>query len=68
MLIKPAPGLLVPNPEAAPGVPRHLAAEGAEVPDTEYWRRRLADGDVLLAEADAPEAAEPRRRNRETLP
>lgn len=54
MFVKPASGLLVPNPEAAPGLPRHLAAEGADVPDTEYWRRRLADGDVVAVEADAP--------------
>lgn len=63
MFVKPADGLLVPNPDAAPGLPRHLAPAGAEVPDTEYWRRRLADGDVLPAEPELPRrrvAAEPR--------
>lgn len=50
MFVKPAqPDLLVANPEARPPMPRHLPPEGAEVPDTEYWRRRLADGDVVHA-------------------
>ncbi|MFN7305413.1 MAG: DUF2635 domain-containing protein [Acetobacteraceae bacterium] len=49
--MKPAhPDLLVANPEARPPMPRHLPAEGAEVPDTQYWRRRIADGDVVLAQ------------------
>ncbi len=49
MFVKPAtPDLLVANPEAIAPMPRHLPAEGAEVPDTEYWRRRIADGDVIL--------------------
>jgi hypothetical protein len=48
MLVIPAEGLLVPHPEAPAGGPRHLPPEGAEVPDTAYWRRRLADGDVGL--------------------
>jgi hypothetical protein len=41
---------LVANPEARAPMPRHLPPEGAEVPDTEYWRRRIADGDVVLAQ------------------
>jgi hypothetical protein len=49
MFVKPAPELLVANPEARPPMPRHLPAAGAEVPDTEYWRRRLRDGDVVEA-------------------
>lgn len=50
MFVKPArPELLVANPEALAPLPRHLPAAGAEVPDTEYWRRRLADGDVVAA-------------------
>jgi hypothetical protein len=36
-------------------MPRHLPAEGAEVPDTEYWRRRIADGDVILVPAAEPQ-------------
>ncbi len=44
MRVKPASeNLLVRDPERK----GHLPAEGAEVPDTEYWRRRLADGDVV---------------------
>lgn len=51
MFVKPAhPDLLVANPEARPPMPRHLPVEGAEVPDTQYWRRRIADGDVVLAQ------------------
>ena len=51
MFVKPAhPDLLVANPDARPPMPRHLPAEGAEVPDSQYWRRRIADGDVVLAQ------------------
>jgi hypothetical protein len=56
MFVKPAhPDLLVANPEARPPMPRHLPVEGAEVPDTQYWRRRIADGDVILAPAPEPQ-------------
>jgi hypothetical protein len=56
MFVKPAhPDLLVANPEALPPMPRHLPVEGAEVPDTQYWRRRIADGDVTLAPAPEPQ-------------
>jgi len=56
MFVKPAhPDLLVANPEAIAPMPRHLPAEGAEVPDTEYWRRRIADGDVILVPAAEPQ-------------
>jgi hypothetical protein len=48
MFVKPAPGLLVPDPDAAAHA-RWLPPEGREVPETEYWRRRLADGDVTPA-------------------
>lgn len=50
MFVKPAsPELKVADPAARPPAPRHLPATGAEVPETEYWRRRLADGDVVIA-------------------
>jgi hypothetical protein len=67
MFVKPAtPDLLVANPEARPPMPRHLPAEGAEVPDTEYWRRRLADGDVVPVGApDNSAAAKPPRPKKE---
>lgn len=35
----------------------HLAEAGEFVPDESYWRRRLADGDVV--EAEAPAEAQP---------
>lgn len=57
MHVRPAhPDLLVANPEARPPMPRHLPPEGAEVPDTEYWRRRLRDGDVVPVPAEAEAA------------
>jgi hypothetical protein len=55
MFVKPAtPDLLVANPDAVAPMPRHLPAEGAEVPDTQYWRRRIADGDVILQAQEEP--------------
>lgn len=57
MFVKPAqPDLLVANPEAMAPMPRHLPVEGAEVPNTEYWRRRIADGDVVLVQPEATPA------------
>lgn len=41
--LKPAKGLLV----AVPGERRNLREEGETVAITTYWRRRLADGDVV---------------------
>jgi len=55
----PAPGLLVPMPDVPAGAARHLPPEGAVVNDTAFWRRRIADGEVTLAEA-APEQAAPK--------
>lgn len=58
MFVKPAkPDLLVANPEAMAPMPRHLPVEGAEVPNTEYWRRRIADGDVILVQPEATPVA-----------
>lgn len=78
MHVRPAhPDLLVANPEARPPMPRHLPPEGAEVPDTEYWRRRLRDGDVVPVPAEpapgatfmpgppAPVTSRPRRDAKE---
>jgi hypothetical protein len=50
----PAPGLLVPMPDVPAGGGRHLPAEGAVVNDTAFWRRRIADGEVSLAEPVEP--------------
>ncbi|MGE4539213.1 MAG: DUF2635 domain-containing protein [Desulfovibrio sp.] len=59
--VRAAPGLRVPME----GMPRrHITGDAAvAVPDSAYYRRRLADGDLLLATAKAaapkpaPEAA-----------
>jgi hypothetical protein len=42
--VVPASGRSVPEPEAGDLLP----AEGREVPDNAWWRRRQADGDVTL--------------------
>lgn len=46
MFIKPAPGLTVRDPDRglAP-----IPVDGIEVPNSSYWLRRLADGDVVDA-------------------
>lgn len=46
MFVKPKDGLSVRDP--VKGSP--LPAEGAEVPDNTFWRRRLRDGDVSITE------------------
>jgi len=43
-VLKPAPGLKVRMPERQM---RHLAEAGEAVELGDYWRRRLADGDVV---------------------
>jgi hypothetical protein len=61
--VRPArPNLLIPDPDA-PATDRWLPPEGRAVPDTEYWRRRLADGDVVPS--SPPRAARPRRAEKE---
>jgi hypothetical protein len=42
IFLKPAEGLIVKDPETG----KPLAPEGENKPDTTYWRRRIADGDV----------------------
>ncbi|SFG79561.1 DUF2635 domain-containing protein [Pseudomonas sp. NFACC45] len=42
IIVLPAPGRAVPDPEAGDLLP----LEGREVPDSAWWRRRLADGDI----------------------
>lgn len=52
--VVPAAGRAVPDPEAGDLLP--LA--GREVPDNAWWRRRLADGDVIRPEdAEKPTKA-----------
>lgn len=56
MFVRPAsPALKIPIP-GAPFAARFLPPEGAEVPDDEYWRRRVAEGDVVIADPPAEEA------------
>lgn len=55
LFVKPAEGVVLPNPDR---MFQPLAAEGDLVPDTVFWRRRIAAGDVtrqaLPQEAPAP--------------
>lgn len=47
MFVKPKdPETLVPDPRTG----RRLPADGARVPRTTYWQRRLRDGSVVEAE------------------
>ena len=67
MFVKPMPGLLVPDPSALMPAQRFLPPEGREVPDNEYWRRRLADKEVTLVEVPSAEVtlATPPKRGKE---
>ena len=47
--VLPVSGRAVPDPEAGDLLP----AEGREVPDNAWWRRRLADGDITTKAAKA---------------
>lgn len=46
MFVKPVEGRKVPDPQRGDTLP----AEGREVEPTQYWQRRVADGDVVEAE------------------
>ena len=45
MFVKPVEGRRVPDPQRGDTLP----AEGREVEPTQYWQRRVADGDVVEA-------------------
>lgn len=47
--VVPAAGRAVPDPQAG----NLLPAEGREVTDSVWWRRRLADGDITIKQAKA---------------
>lgn len=47
MRVKPAEGRQVRDPVTK----QLLPAAGRDVPDNQFWRRRLRDGDVVFAEA-----------------
>lgn len=48
MHVRPAPGLKVRDPITK----RHLPDHGKEVPSSTYWLRRVADGDVVVFDAE----------------
>lgn len=50
----PREGLKVPDPEQMQTPGRHLPPEGRTVEPSEYWARRVRDGDVT--EGDVPVA------------
>jgi hypothetical protein len=52
--VRAAPGLRVPME----GMPRRHITDGkpVAVPDSAYYRRRIADGDLLLPASDKPAA------------
>jgi len=56
VFLKPREGVKVRMP--LPGV-GHLPEEGAPVEKTIYWRRRINDGDVLVASAPKKPAEPP---------
>jgi Protein of unknown function (DUF2635) len=45
MFLKPTQGTQVPDPDRGDVLP----AEGRNVEPTQYWQRRIADGDVVEA-------------------
>lgn len=48
MFVKPADGRKVRDPVTK----RHIPDEGKEVPETSYWLRRIAAGDVQIASSE----------------
>lgn len=54
MRVKPAPGIVVRDPATK----RALPADGADVPESIYWTRRLRAGDVVRIDQAAGKAAE----------
>ena len=57
MYVKAAPGMKIRDPDLKDLIPD----EGRDVPDTDYWQRRLRDGDVVEAKppAEVPEPPAP---------
>lgn len=52
MFVKPAPGLVIPDPDRLDMLP----ADGRDVPASDFWLRRLRDGDVVEATPPADPA------------
>lgn len=55
MKLKPKAGLVVRDPDTR----QQLAPEGEEKPLSQYWMRRLADGDVVEVQSVAAPVAQP---------
>jgi hypothetical protein len=53
MYVKTAPGIKIRDPDLMDFIPE----EGREVPNTDFWNRRLRDGDVI---SGAPAVAKQR--------
>jgi hypothetical protein len=53
MYVKAAPGLKIRDADLKDLLPD----EGRDVPDTDYWQRRLRDGDVVKADPPSPAPA-----------
>jgi hypothetical protein len=49
MFVKPAEGIRVRDPVSR----FHIPATGVEVPENQFWTRRLLDGDVVRADPPA---------------
>lgn len=49
MYVKPATGLVIRDPDLLDLLPE----EGREVPETDYWHRRVHDKDVVLSSPPA---------------
>ncbi|HSR78761.1 MAG TPA: DUF2635 domain-containing protein [Xanthobacteraceae bacterium] len=59
MRVKPAPQRMVRDPLTNQLLPE----DGREVPDNQFWRRRIRDRDVVIVTAaPAPTAPPPQRR------
>ena len=47
MFVKPSEGLSIRDPDLLDLLPD----EGREVPESDYWNRRVRDGDVVIVDA-----------------
>jgi hypothetical protein len=55
MFVKPRAGVNVRDPDSK----QHIPAEGREVPESNYWLRRLTDGDVIVVDVGQITDSEP---------
>lgn len=54
----PQEGKTVPDPAQARTPGRHLPLEGRLVEHSDYWQRRVRDGDVVIGMSPDPQATE----------